>query len=262
MKHFKQLFVIFTLALITSSPLYAGSQAGGERHFSLEQTARFAKQLEKRVAEKGARVFIIGRVGRPASELPEGFQYSHVGIGVYSTIKTGDGREVPGYAFYNLYQSNEKPDTSHLVTDYPLDFFAAVHELRAGIIIPTPVLQRRLLGVIQSDSYRKLHNPAYSVIANPYNEQYQNCTEYIVDVLNAAIYKTEEIKTIKANTRAYFDAQEVKIGGLKLLMGSIFMPDVRTSDHEQGIKTASYTTIARYLHKYDLVEEEMILTAQ
>ncbi len=261
MKTYTRSFFIFALAIIISCPLYAGSQAGGEPQFSVDVTARFAKQIEKRVAEKGARVFIIGRVGRPISDMPEGFLYSHVGIGVYSAISTNDGRQLPGYAFYNLYQNTEKADASSLVTDYPLDFFAAVHELRAGIIIPTPDLQRRMLAIITSGTYKKLHNPQYSMIASPYNNRYQNCTEYVLDIINAAIYRTDNIDQLKLNARSYFEAQEVKTGGLTLLMGAIFMPDIRTSDHEQGIKTASFTTIGNYLNKYGLVQEQMTIVA-
>lgn len=76
------------------------------------------------------------------------------------------------------------------MTDFPVDFFAGVQKLKAGIVIPTPELQRRLLATIQSDVYRDLHVPAYSAVANPFTLEYQNCTEHTLDVLNAAIYQT------------------------------------------------------------------------
>lgn len=238
----------------------AGSMANAEPQFKAEEIVSFAKKVEKTVASKGARVFILSRVGRPANELPEGIHYTHTALGVYSMIKTADGREVPGYAIYNLYQREKEPDVSDLIVDYPVDFFAGVFELKAGVVIPTPELQQRLLQVIASNTYKELHNPKYSVIANPYNSKFQNCTEHTLDVINAAIYQTGDVKKIKANTKAYFDAQKVHVSPFKLVAGSIFMPDVKTSDQKNGIRTSTYTTIAAYLDKYDLIQEQLVIT--
>ncbi len=251
--------IMISSLLICTAPVCAGSAAGGEPQFEAGQIISFAKKVEKAVADRGARVFILARLGRLASDLPDGFHYTHVAFGVYSMIKTADGRQVPGYAIYNLYQDEKVRDRSKLITDYPVDFFAGVYELKTSILIPKPALQKQLLEVIASDTYRKLHNPDYSVVANPYNRQYQNCTEHTLDVINAAIYRTDDIRRIKANERAYFEAQRVRINPLKMLVGALAMPDVKTSDQKGGIKTASFSTIARYLKQYDLVQEELVI---
>ena len=148
----------------------------------------------------------------------------------------------------------------HRGVNYPVDFFNGVYELKSAVIIPKPELQKRLLQVIASSTYSKLHNPHYSVLANPYNSMYQNCTEHTLDVINAAIYQTDDIDVIKADEQAYFDAQTVDINPLKLMLGSMTQADVTTADHKGKIKTASYTTIANYLKKYDLVQEELVIT--
>jgi len=238
----------------------AGSTADAVPQFEAKEIVSFAKKVEKTVASKGARVFIMSRVGRPVDELPDGIKFTHVAFGVYSKIKTADGREVPGYAMYNLYQREKEPDVSDLIVDYPVDFFAGVYELKAGVVIPSPELQQRLLKVIASNAYKGLHNPDYSVIANPYNSKFQNCTEHTLDVINAAIYKTNNMEKIKSNTQAYFDAQKLNISPFKLLAGSIFLPDVKTSDQKRGIKTSTYTTIAAYLDKYGLIQEQLVIT--
>jgi hypothetical protein len=114
------------ILLTTTLPCFSGSQAEGTAYFPAEQIIRFAKQVEKKLAKKGARV---ARVGRPAAKMPEGMHFTHVSFAVYSQITTYDGRVLPGYAIYNEYQSNDKPDTSSLVQDFPVDFFAGVAEL-------------------------------------------------------------------------------------------------------------------------------------
>jgi len=253
------LAVLFIAMLLFTAPAQAGSAAGGEPQFKAEQIVAFAKRVEKTMAAHGARVAILGRVGRPVADLPAGFHFTHVAFAVYSQIKTTDGRSIPGYAIYNLYQDEDHPDHSSLVTDYPVDFFASVYELKTDILIPRPELQRQLLRVIDSETYRKLHNPAYSVVANPYNHKFQNCTEHTLDVLNAAIYHTDDIDVIKADERAYFKAQQVKINPLKMLAGMVTMPDLKVTDQKHGIRTASFTTIARYLKQYDLLADEVAI---
>ncbi|MDR2239505.1 MAG: DUF2145 domain-containing protein [Zoogloeaceae bacterium] len=229
----------------------ASSQAGEEAHFQPEQIIKFAKKVEKEMAAKGAQVAVLARMGRPRSELPEGMHFTHVAFAVYSEITTSDGRKVPGYAIYNLYQKNDHPDISELVQDFPVDFFAGVAELEAGIIVPSPELQQRLLGVITSPAYSALHDSRYSVIANPYTLGRQNCTEFVLDVINAAIYQTDDINKIKANEKAYFVAQKVNVSPFKLLLGAMFTKEVSTSDQEGTPVTATFETIGDYLKKYD-----------
>ena len=60
---------------------------------------------------------------------------THAAFAVYSDITTQDGRHLKGYATFNEYQSDAEPDTSSLVQDYPVDFYASVARLEAGVIL-------------------------------------------------------------------------------------------------------------------------------
>ena len=255
-----------SLGLLSTVPAYAGSfsssSANEEIKFTPDQIIKFAKQVEKTLAEKGAHVAILARMGRPAAELPEGMHFTHVAFAVYSQITTADGRQIPGYAIYNLYQQNDHPEISDLVQDYPVDFFAGVAVMEAGIIIPSAELQQRLLDVINSPTYKALHDPHYSLIANPYTLGKQNCTEHTLDVINAAIYQTDDIKTIKANEKAYFVAQSVNVNPFKLMLGSVFSAEVSTSDQHGKPVTATFETIGKYLQKYDAGSEMMTITPE
>lgn len=250
------------ILLLAYLPCFAGSQAGGAANFPADQLIRFSKQVEKTLAAKGARVAILARAGRPDSEMPEGMHFTHTSFAVYSQITTADGRNIPGYAVYNLYQRNEKPDTSSLVQDFPVDFFSGVAKLEAGILIPSPELQKRLLDTIGSPAYRKLHDPHYSAIANPYTLGRQNCTEHTLDVINAAIYQTDDIKRIKAAEKKYFIAQKVNISGLKLALGALFSSEITLSDQPGAPVTATFETMGEYLKKYDEGSEMFIITPQ
>lgn len=192
--------------------------------------------------------------------MPKGINYTHTGFAVYSRITAEDGRQIPGYAMYNLYQNDEKPDVSSLVQDYPFEFFQSVEVLEAGVIIPSPELQKRLLAVIASPVYKKLHNPKYSVIANPFTLDRQNCTEHLLDVIVAAIYGTDDLKVIKADERAYFEAQPIHVNPVKLAVGSAVSAEIAVSDHPNRPQTATFETIGRFLKKYDPPTEIITIT--
>jgi len=263
MKNKSQRYVkimVILVSMLFSNVVFAGSsQAGGEIHYKPEEIIKFAKKVEKTLAKKGARVAIIGRVGRARKDLPEGISFTHTALIVYSQITTKDGRKLPGYVIYNLYQRATELNVSDLVVDYPVDFFAGVEELEAGIVIPKPELQRKLLKVLVSPTYKQLHNSNYSVIANPFTEGFQNCTEHTLDVITAAIYDTDDLKVIKANQKAYFQPQEVNVNPLKLFLGSMFVDDVTTTDHPDTPVTTTFTTIEKFLTKYNLASESFIV---
>lgn len=237
------------------------SQTPAVSSFPAHSVLALAKKVEHTLANKGAVVGIIGRVGRPPSEMPEGMHYTHAAFAVYSEVSTTDGRKLRAYATYNEYQNDTHPDTSSLVQDYPADFFASVASLEAGVIVPSPELQQRLLKIIASPVYAKLHESHYSAIANPYTLGRQNCTEFVLDVIHAAIYQTDNLAVIKAHERAFFVGQEVKINPFKLALGAVFSPEITLSDHPvMPPVTATFETIASFLKQYDEGAELVYLT--
>jgi len=252
----KQLIAILLLTVTTF--VHAGSNQTTEAKFKPEQIATFAKNVEKYAAKQGARAFIIARLGQPKDKLPKGINFTHTAIAVYSQITLDDGKKVNGYAIHNLYQGAKDSNKSSLVTDYPVDFFWGAHELKAGIIIPTPELQQKIIEVIASGQNKEVHNPKYSLIANPFNNKYQNCTEHTLNIINAAIYQTTDMKQLKANTKAYFEPQRVHVSRFKLGLGSLFADGVTTKDHKGKVKTTSFGSIGKYLEKYDLLKESTV----
>ena len=257
----KLLTGVLCMLCLQLAPVHAGNQAGsqaasqaGRGGLDLTTAARFGKQVERALAAKGARVAVVSRVGRERAELPDGIRYTHVAFAVYSQIKTADGAVVPGYAFYNLYQSPEQPERSSLVTDFATNFFMAANIPEAGVIIPRQELQQKLLRLIGTEQYRQLHNPAYSVIANPNNNARQNCTENVLDVLQSALYGTNDTTQIKANIQAYFEPQAITIDPFVLALGGLFSRDITTSDHQGAIATATFGSLNRYMQKYDLTQ--------
>lgn len=102
--------VVFKALVLLFSMMMGGATAGV--HSSVvtapvlesSRIAKFAQQLERTLADSGARVAIIARTGRPETQLPDGVRYTHVAFAVYSTVYAPDGTRSFGYAIYNLYR--------------------------------------------------------------------------------------------------------------------------------------------------------------
>ena len=246
---------VCVLLLCLGVPAFAGNVPKAEVVYNFKQLAALSKGVERELAERRAQVALIARIGLPSDVLPSGVEYSHSGFAVYSRIRTGDGRLVPGYAIYSLYQRGEHTGESFLAQDYPIDYYATSRSLKAGVIILDRKLQRALLHTIFSPTYAKLHNPTYSAISNPSNTVYQNCTEFVLDVLFASIYRTEDLKRIKTDIRGYFQPQPIEVDAFKLALADSMLADIRTDDHDGPIATATFESIARFLLKYRLAEE-------
>lgn len=238
----------------------AGSSRSDDPKLPIEDVSDFADRLQAELAERGAHVAIVSRVGRDPAQLPDGINYTHVAFWVYSNITMDDGRSVRGYAVHNLYQRAHDLDVSDLVQDYPADFFAGAYSLDAGVIIPDPRLQEKLLAVLNSTTYAKVHNPSYSVIANPGNNLYQNCTEHTLNVLMAALYDTHDMDRIKANIRAHFEPQTIEVSPIKRLVGPLVMDGLAMDDQIGKIQTTTFTSIARFMATHDLSDRAYRMT--
>lgn len=244
-----------SLGMMQPTQLPAGSSSAGEPILPADQVAQFSNRVQQDLAARGARVAIVARMGRDPSQMPDGIRYTHVGFWVYSRITEADGSTGMGYQVFNLYQEAGDRTRSNLVRDLPADFFAGAHGLDAGIIIPAPRLQDKLLSVITSPAYAALHNPNYSVLANPNTRQFQNCTEHTLDVLMAALYDTADPDQIKANIGAYFEPQSVRVGGVKRLLASAASRALTTMDHGSQVGTATFGSIATFMQANDFADE-------
>jgi len=254
------LYLLSAFAIVPQAA--AGSRQEAAIQHAPEDVAAFSKGLEKYAAAQGARAFILARKGRPQKDLPKGVWYTHTAIAIYSNVQLSTGEIVQSYAIHNLYQNPENSAQSQLIVDYPIDFFWGAYALEAGIIIPNPQVQQALVELIANNQHTLLHNPRYSVLANPFNNEYQNCTEFTLDIVNAAIYNSTQIPQLKANARSHFIPQTIKMSRFKLFLGAALMDDVSIKDHKGKVKTATFTSIANYMKQFQLASTVVVLDSE
>lgn len=252
--------IFLGLAALTPGDATAGSSEAGKPQRPADEVAAFSNRVQLDLAARGAHVAIVARIGRDPASLPKGVKYTHVAFWVYSRLTQADGTTAQGYRVYNLYQDDADSTRSHLVQDSPADFFAGAYSLDAGIIIPDTRLQKKLLKVIAGPTYAALHNPHYSVLANPETTRFQNCTEHILNVLMASLYGTSDIARIKANIAAHFTATPIAVGGLKRALATVASRGLTTADHGPKVATATFTSIAQFMKDNRLASQVYRLT--
>jgi hypothetical protein len=238
------------------------STPAAQAHLTIEEAAAFSKQIERTLAADGVRVAMVFRTGFPRDELPEGIDYTHGAFWVYRDIVSEDGETRQGYAVYNLY--NGDGDTfpssrSYLKQDWPLDFVRGTAVDDVGVIVPTPEMQRRILEIIDSPLYEALHNPSYSLVANPHEQTYQNCNSFMLTIVSSAAWETEDRAQIASNLRAHFEPQTIEVGRLKRFFGPMVDDRLHTDDHDGAIRTATFASMAAFLEKFSLSRSAYVI---
>ncbi len=256
--------LFLVIVSVSSARAQGSSEASGQDHFSAQEAARFSKQIERDLGARGARLAIIFRAGRSRDKLPDAIRYTHGAFWVYQQIKAPDNSLSMGYATYNLFHGDGEtlPKTrSYLKTEFPFDFITGSVVDDVAIIVPTPEMQRRLINILASDTYSNLHNADYSLISNPFDPSFQNCTEFILDNIAAAIWETDDYTQIKANLSAHFRPATVPAGLFGRLFGPMVNQQLRTSDHRgQAIRTTTFSTLSAFMLEFDLADTSYDLT--
>jgi hypothetical protein len=177
-------------------------------------------------------------------------------------IQLSDGRTIRGYAVYNLYHGDGASlprDQSYLFQDYPYDFVRGSAVDDVGVIVPTREMQRRILGVMITPAYKQLHVPAYSLISNPLDPRYQNCNEFMLDVIAAAAWETTDYAQIKANLREHYRPTRVDVGLFARIFGPMRDERLKTDDHRRAIRTATYESMAEFMRDNGLLQASYVL---
>ncbi|WP_238934636.1 DUF2145 domain-containing protein [Maricaulis parjimensis] len=251
------------LALALAAPMTAeaGSGAVAIPPWSVEEAADFSKQIERDLAARGARVALVFRSGRAREDLPDGVRYTHGAFWVYSELETEDGRRVHGYAVHNLYHYEDDRRSSYLAQDWPLNFTQGDVIGEVGVIIPSPEMQRRLEIMLNSGADDALHQPDYSLVSNPHDLRFQNCNEYLLDVIAAAAWETTNREQIKANLEAWFEPAPIRAGLLARIFGPSADKRLRMDDQSGTIRTTTFSALANFLGQYQMLSDHYEIRA-
>jgi hypothetical protein len=115
---------------------------------------------------------------------------------------------------------------------------------------------------MDSPSYRALHIEPYSLVSNPLDIKYQNCTEFMLDIIASAAWETTDMAQIKANLKQHFTPTKVKTSLIERMLAPLAATRIKTDDQGGEIVTATYESMAAFMKDNSLLNETYILRRQ
>lgn len=226
----------------------------------MRNAVNMAHKTLKWLEASDAQVALIGRVGSDISE--QGLRYTHMGAAVREHPK---GR----WLFVHLLNVCAN-DSSDIFDEGLINFFLDdLFAFEAAILIPEPQLQARLKEELLGPLVRTLHNPQYSMIANPFSTKYQNSNQWVLELTAVAMAPKGSITT-RAQAQAMltlksYQPDSVKVSPVQQLGASLFRANVRFDDHTADEAAAgrynvvTVRSVVRFLQANGLATKAVVL---
>jgi len=195
---------------------------------ALEQGLQLGKKVRDQLEQSGASVALVGRIGLDLSEY--GQRYSHMGVALRDHV-------LNRWQVVHLFNACGKGD-SDLLTQ-PLESFyqTELFDYEALVLTPSYALQGRLRNAFMNPANaRRLHQKAYSLISHPFNTQYQNSNQWILETLTLGV--ADGLIADRQAAQAWLKTQDyepaaIRIPNLRRSAARMFSPHVHFSDHTQ-----------------------------
>ena len=202
--------LLLAAALSCASPLaHAGRscEARAPLAANLQRSMVLAQGVARRLDESSAQVVMLARVGQDLRRY--GQRYSHMGIAYRETVEGRTAWRVVhklngcGSAYASVYRQG----LGEFFMDDPFEYEAAIVAL-------APELQAKLLPILR-DNYRvsSLHTGAYSVVAYPWAQTYQQSNQWAIETMAMA---AEPAATSRAAAQAWLRRHDYRPATLHL----------------------------------------------
>ena len=164
-------------AVLTTAAL--GAQAGRTCEnkmpsaTSIERAMALAEHTAARLNDSGAQVVVLARAGQNLGEY--GLRYSHLGF----AYREGDVWRI-------VHKLNQCATARASIYRQGLGefFLDDLYEYEAAVVIPTPQVQAALIDTLRDNArVAQLNTPAYSVVAYPWSQTYQQSNQWAIETL-------------------------------------------------------------------------------
>jgi hypothetical protein len=178
-------------ALLTGLGLAGPSQAGRPceprqpEAVNVQRALGLAERTAQALEATGAQVVVLARNGQDLSTYR--LRWSHLGLAYREEGPVRDG--VAAAPVWVVHKLNECGSArADLYRQGLGEFFLDdLHEYKAGIAVLRPELQARLLPLLRDNQRAaQLHQPAYSMVAYPWSQTYQQSNQWAIETLALA----------------------------------------------------------------------------
>lgn len=217
---------------------------------SVEQSLQLAHRTMRELDASGAEVVLLARAGQDLSRYR--LRWSHVGW----AYKDEAGWRV-------VHKLNQCGSASAALYRQGLaEFFLDdLHRLHAGVMLPRPDLQARLLPLlVDNRRVAQLHQPAYSMVAYPWAQRYQQSNQWALELLAQAM-EPEAVTRDRAQAWLRFKGYEpsvLRIDALTRLGARVGSAHIAFDDHPDSkryadrIETVSVDSVFAWLGRSGL----------
>jgi len=140
---------------------------------TIERSMALAEHTAARLNDSGAQVVVLARAGQNLGEY--GLRYSHLGF----AYREGDVWRI-------VHKLNQCATARASIYRQGLGefFLDDLYEYEAAVVIPTPQVQAALIDTLRDNArVAHLNTPAYSVVAYPWSQTYQQSNQWAIETL-------------------------------------------------------------------------------
>ncbi len=222
----------------------------------VKDSMALAQATAEALDRSGAQVVLLARAGQNLDEY--GLRWSHVGF-VY---RDADANGKPVWRV--MHKLNECGTAqADLYRQGLAEFFMdRPYRLEGAFSVLKPQLQEALLPVLKDNAQAAtMHTPAYSMLAYPWAQQYQQSNQWALETLAGAAAPGEVFNRPQAQQwlkRAGYQPSDLQISAVKRLGARIGMANVAFDDHPSArrysghIDTTTADTIFQWLSRSGL----------
>jgi hypothetical protein len=150
---------------------------------AIQRSLGLAERTAATLDQSGAQVVVLARAGQDLSAY--GLRYSHLGLAYRESPPASDGSAKPGV--WRVVHKLNQCGTAHAAVyrqglgEFFLD---DLFEYEAAVVVLAPEVQARMLSVLRSNAgVASLNTPAYSMVAYPWAQTYQQSNQWALETL-------------------------------------------------------------------------------
>jgi hypothetical protein len=140
---------------------------------AVQRSMALAEHTAQQLDRSGAQVVVLARIGQNLSDY--GVRYSHLGF----AYRDGNHWRV-------VHKLNRCGTATAAVYRQGLGefFLDDLYEYEAAVVVPTPEVQAKLLPALRDNlALAQLDTPAYSMVAYPWAQRYQQSNQWAIETL-------------------------------------------------------------------------------
>ena len=243
-----------TVAAIAAATTAAAGRSCEQRPptaLAVTRAMQLAEHTATRLEQSGASVVVLARAGQNLSEY--GLRYSHLGF----AYREGEGSAAVWRVVHKLNQCGSA--RASLYRQGLGEFFLDdLWEYEAAIVVLAPPAQAHLRALLaDNDAVARLDTPAYSMVAYPWSDRYQQSNQWALETLALA---EEPAAATRERAQAWlrlhgYEPTTLHLSAFKRLGARIASANVAFDDHpnekrfSDRIETVTVDSVFRWLER-------------